>query len=120
MSKAAVLKVLAAAKPALAKHWASCRAAGLPGDSGEVDEALEVYFDTLSKMKHPAPKTRILGVLKVLFEWLDRINEEAGGGLLETDERELLVPVILEGAAAAGLDVGGFPDGDPTAPFRNF
>ena len=48
------------------------------------------------------------------------INARADGGLLETDERELLVTVIIDAAAAAGLEIPEFEHGDPTFQFRNF
>jgi len=40
--------------------------------------------------------------------------------LLETDERDLLVPVITDAAIAAGLDASKFEHGDPTLEFRTF
>jgi hypothetical protein len=65
-------------------------------------------------------QTEILHAMQALFTRLDEINEAAGSCLLETDERELLVPIILEGAEAAGLDLMAFEEGDPTLMFRNF
>ena len=121
MGNPAVEKVLSDAKPDIAEFWKSCRESGLEGHTpeltGKVDRALEDYVRALTKGGGKAP---IMAALKTLFAALDRINEEAEGSLLETDERELLVPVIIDAAAAAGLDVSDFPDGDPTGEFRNF
>jgi hypothetical protein len=37
---------------------------------------------------------------------------------METDERELLVPIILEAATVAGLNLDEFESSDPTLQFR--
>lgn len=124
MGREEVLKVLRKARPGIARHWLSCIESGLPGFTAirvnKVDNALAKYCAALGTVHRPSSKDAILAAMKTLFKELDRINEEAGGGLLETDERELLVPVIIDAASAAGLDVSEFEDGDPTGPFRNF
>lgn len=118
------MEVLQRAKPAIAAHWAGTLAAKLPehtkARTAKVDAALELYFKTISRADVLGKRAKILAAMKTLFATLDEINEEADGGLLETDERELLVPVIIDGAAAAGLDPQEFEGGDPTGPFRNF
>jgi hypothetical protein len=124
VSRQDIAKALTDAKPQIAKFWASCRDSGLEGHSadltGKVDRALENYVVSLSALKEGSAKASILAVLKALFARLDEINEEADGALLETDEREILVPVIIDAAVAAGLKVSEFKDGDPTMEFRNF
>jgi hypothetical protein len=124
MSRKAVLEVLSKARRGIARHWLSCIEAGLGGHSplliGRVDAALKRYVETLGRMQHPASKARIMAAMKTLFRRLDTINAEADGGLLETDERELLVPVIVDAAVAAGLDLSAFDDRDPTFALRNF
>ncbi len=117
-------RILAAAKPGLAAHWSSCIEHGLTGFSlaatGQVDGCIEAYFKRLKALPEPAAKPAILEEIKALFGALDRVNAGAGGGLLETDERELLVPLVIDAAVAAGLDPAGFEDGDPTLAFRTF
>jgi len=86
-----------------------------------VDQALEKYCAAISDLNEgPLLKGAILAAIKTLFEELDEINEQADGELLSTDERDLLVPVVIAAAAAAGLDVSEFEGGDPTLEFRNF
>jgi hypothetical protein len=124
MSRKDIESVLKDAKPGIAKFWSSCRESGLRGHgekfTGKVDRALEAYIAALTALPERPTQSAILDVMKSLFSTLDDVNREARGGLLETDERELLVPVIIDAAAAAGLDVKAFPDGDPTVKFRNF
>ena len=124
MGKKELQEVLSEAKPRIAAFWTSCRDSGLEGHgpelTGKVDQALAGYVDALGAFPGKPGKDAILGIMKDLFEQLDELNDEADGALLETDERELLVPVIIEAAVAAGLELKEFPDGDPTGEFRNF
>ena len=124
MNKKALTDYLANAKPEIAKHWASCVEAGLDGftpeTTGEVDRLIEVYFETLAELPDPAPHNDIMAAMSRLFAKLDDVNATVDESLLETDERELLVPIIIEGAKLAGLDMSKFPDGDPTGEIRNF
>ncbi len=121
MGRGSIKQFLVDAKPAISEHWKSCREARLHGHAvartREVDRALEAYVEALERARD---KPAILTAMRALFARLDEVNEGAGGGLLETDERELLVPVIVDAAAAAGLDVSRFPHRDPTFEFRNF
>ncbi len=124
MAQADIMKVLSEAKPRIAQHWDACLKAKLSGHTParqmKVDQALEAYVAALGGLKGGSPKDGILAAMKSLFETLDEVNEDAGGGLLETDERELLVPVLTDAAVAAGLNLSEFKDGDPTFQFRNF
>ena len=82
---------------------------------------LEIACAAISDLnKGPALKGAILAAIKTLFEELDEIDEQADEELLSTDERDLLVPVVIDAASAAGLDVSEFEGGDPTLQFRNF
>lgn len=51
---------------------------------------------------------------------LNDLNDARGCGLLETDEREILVPALIDIAAAAGLDLSVYDDCDPTLDARMF
>jgi hypothetical protein len=124
VSRAAVLKALADARRRIARHRLTRIEAGLSGHSplliGRVDAALKQYVVRLGKLKHPASRRAVLAAMKTPFQRLDKVNADAQGSLLETDERELLVPVIIGSAAAAGLDPAGVEHHDPTFAFRNF
>jgi hypothetical protein len=116
--------ILAQAKPRIARHWSSCAEAGLSGftrtATGRVDGLLETYFGRLKALPDPAPTTAIIGEIETLFRELGKVNASCDGRLLETDERELLVPIIIEAASAAGLNTADFQAGDPTFEFRTF
>jgi len=118
----AVAAVFERAKPTIAAHWSRCIQAGLsgfaPSSVQRVDDALAEYFAAVDRPGIKQVET--LHVMQSLFARLDEINGAAGGSLLETDERELLVPIILDAAEAAGLDLTAFEDGDPTLIYRNF
>jgi hypothetical protein len=117
MASNAVLKVLENAKPAIANHWATFSefTRESPALTERVDEALEKYCAAISDLnKGPALKGAILAAIKTLFEELDEIDEQADEELLSTDERDLLVPVVIDAASAAGLDVSEFEGRDPT------
>lgn len=105
-------------------HWSDCLAAGLENHSAEahsaVDQCLFAYFQELKCDASSSNKTRILAAMRGLFSRLDEIAERFGCGLLETDERELIVPLVLEAAEVAGLNLSQFPDADPTIAFRTF
>lgn len=116
--------ILAQAKPRIARHWSSCAEAGLSGftptATGRVDGLLETYFERLKALPDPAPTTAIIAEIETLFRELGEVNASCDGRLLETDERELLVPIIIEAASAAGLNTEDFQADDPTFEFRTF
>ena len=85
-----------------------------------MDELIATYFARLKALPNEAQPTAVLSELEALFRRLDEVNATCDQGLLETDERELLVPIIIDAASAAGLDAAGFDGGDPTLQFRNF
>jgi len=105
-------------------HWKSCLESRLEDHTQEahreVDTHVARYFDQLQMMPDPAEKSMILGAIETLFSALDQVSARFGPGLLETDEREIFVPPIVEAAAIAGLDLSEFEDGDPTFKNRNF
>ena len=115
--------ILAEATPGIAAHWVSCREAGLEGHTvaaaEAVDAAIRAYFDQLKALPEPCSDTPVLEAMKRLYGSLDEINAHAGYGLLETDERELLVPVFVDAAAACGVDPEAH-DGEPGGEYREF
>jgi hypothetical protein len=124
MSKHVLLEIAGRAKAQLRAHWADCLEYNLADHSPEahalVDQAVDAYFARLTSLGYPADEASIVAAIKALFATLTGLSQRFGSGLLETDERELIVTQVLEGASEAGLDLTRFPDSDPTLQFRNF
>jgi hypothetical protein len=116
--------ILAEASPRIAEHWSSSIQAGLygftPSAVARVDELIDMYFQKLKSLPDDAPATAILRGIETLFTGLGEVNSSCDGELLATDERELLVPIIVGAASAAGLNTEEFEGGDPTLEFRSF
>jgi hypothetical protein len=116
--------ILAEARPKIAQHWSSSIHAGLRGimsaAAARVDELIDMYFQKLRALPEGAPTTAILREIETLFAGLGEVNAACDGELLETDERELLVPIVIGAASAAGLNTEEFEGGDPTLEFRTF
>ena len=117
--------ILAEARPRIAEHWSSSIQAGLYGFTptavARVDELIRhVLSKAQSSSPDDAPATAILRGIETLFTGLGEVNASCDGELLATDERELLVPIIVGAASAAGLNTEEFEGGDPTLEFRSF
>jgi hypothetical protein len=109
------------AHSAITEHWASCEKGGLPHRAANRDQVLAAFgtfFDALSATDKPE-EAFVLDAIRKLYEALHAINDECDNGLLETDERELLVPYIIDAAAAVGLNPDDY-DGEPGGEFRDF
>ncbi len=108
----------------LDEHWSFCLEEELTGHTAalhkQVNDSLAQYFQNLKAVADDNSKNVILSSIKQLFQSLDEVNRSSGGGLLETDEREIIVPLVVEAAELCGLDVGDFEDEDPTYEFRTF
>ncbi|MEM7221950.1 MAG: hypothetical protein AAF495_03160 [Pseudomonadota bacterium] len=115
---------LAAARWVLADHWASCLEFQLEGHSEHahraVDQLIYQYFEALKSLPEPGRPDDIMDALKRLFEGLAELNAQSDDALLETDEREVIVPIVIAAAKTAGLPVEDYEDGDPTFAFRMF
>lgn len=115
--------LLSAAAPEIQEHWESCRESELSGHTKEasdhVDGQITAFFAHLKALPDPAEEAAVLDAMRQLYEALDEINEQTEGGLLETDERELLVPLFIEAAEICGVDPEDH-DGEPGGEFRNF
>lgn len=115
--------LLANFMPVIKAHWKACREAGLEGMSpavtDKVDSAIISYFKNLKALREPAADDEILGEMKKLYKKLDDLNSATDYGLLETDERELLVPIFIEAAEICGIDSAKY-DGEPGGEFRDF
>jgi hypothetical protein len=117
-------KLLSEAQSILSEHWAHCLESELEGHSThahcEVDNLVQKYFEALKALPEAASSTAIMEVIKRLFVNLDQLNSASDGALLETDEREILVPIVSSAAKVAGLPIHEFDNSDPTFEFRNF
>ena len=76
-------------------------------------------FRCSSTRKAAGDNVALREILHRIVLELDGLGGEEGtyGCFLETDEREELVPHLLEVMRACGLDVG---DDDPTEPYRRW
>ncbi|MBK6518560.1 MAG: hypothetical protein IPM79_24340 [Polyangiaceae bacterium] len=82
-----------------------------------VDAILDQFVSRLEGSRDRAQ------ILQVLHETVNALNESGGlhgrlGNFIETDEREDLVPFLLEEAKRAGLALK--PGEDPTAAWREW
>jgi hypothetical protein len=105
------------AEHSIAAHWERCLDSGVAGATPEatarVDACLRAYFEGLKALPPLAPEARIVEALSRVFDDLMRLDAETGGALLEDAERDLLHPLILNAAEAAGLDPHKFPRREP-------
>jgi hypothetical protein len=105
------------AEHSIAAHWERCRDSGVAGASPEatarVDARIRSYFEALKALPPRAPEASVLAAIAGLFDDLMRLDAETGGALLEEAERDLLLPLILNAAEAAGLDPHKFPRREP-------
>ncbi len=115
--------IVAAASADIAVHWESCRRVGMEAmtveNTAAVDAQIRGYFDRLKALPDPATDAQVLAEMERVYAGLDKINAAAGYGLLETDERELLVPLFVDAAAACGVAPDAH-DGEPGGEYRNF
>jgi hypothetical protein len=110
------------AKPDILENWRDCQEAGLPHtpeNCKEVIEAFERFIVNVKALPSSHTDAEVLGQIQMLYKTLDAINEPTDNSLLETDERELLVSIIVDIAEAAGVDSEKY-DGEPGGEFRNF
>jgi hypothetical protein len=114
--------ILSKAKPEIVTHWERAEAAGLPHKASNLKQVLTAFEGLVANIK-ALPESQeeddVLSELQKLYGTLDQINQAADHGLLETDERELLVPIVIELAVAAGVDPDNH-DGEPGGEFRDF
>ena len=117
-----LMDIQAKARIDIAAQWASAEEAGLPHTAANRDEVIAVIDTFIGGMErlHRANNNSVLDAIRKLYESLDTITAVSDHGLLETDERELLVPIILSCVEAVGLDLNQFPDGEPGGEYRTF
>lgn len=110
------------ARKAIAEHWKRCEAAGLPHTSqnlAPVLDALTSYIATLEQLPEGHGDSPVLDAMHKFYYAVQALNDEYGQSLLETDERELIVPILIKCAELAGVDPTNY-DGEPGGEFRDF
>ncbi|WP_457798949.1 hypothetical protein [Methylocystis sp. S23] len=112
------------AEQSIAAHWERCRDSGVAGATQEatdrVDARIRSYFLVLKALPASAPDEKIVAALRNLYDDLMRIDHETGGGFLEEAERDLLEPLVLNAAEAAGLDPNKFLRREPAGRKLDF
>ena len=110
--------ILAQAMPEIEAHWQNCREFGLEdmteATTDAINAAIGRYFERLKALNDPPTDAQILSEMKSLYDELNPFE-----GTLETDERELLVPVFIDAAVACGIDPQNY-DGEPGGEYRDF
>ncbi|MEO0761430.1 MAG: hypothetical protein AAFZ09_06425 [Pseudomonadota bacterium] len=86
---------------------------------------LDAFADALVALPpRPAParpaRAAVETAVARLLDRLQALNAETGGCLLETDEREIIVPFVIEAAAPCGCPPETYEHGDITLPARRF
>jgi hypothetical protein len=64
---------------------------------------LGAFFDDLSRVPQENKDKAILSSVRTTVLALNKLNDDCGGGLIETDQREQLCEIIISGARDAGL-----------------
>jgi hypothetical protein len=112
------------AEQSIAAHWERCRDSGVAGATqaatDRVDARIRAYFGALKALPAGAGDEKIIAALRSLYDDLMRIDAETGGGFLEEAERDLLEPLLLNAAEAAGLDAHKFPRREPAGKKLDF
>jgi hypothetical protein len=112
------------AELSIAAHWERCRDSGVEGATqaatDRVDARIQAYFQALKALPAGAQEETIVAVLRSLYDDLMRIDAETGGAFLEEAERDLLEPLVLNAAEAAGLDRNKFPRREPAGKKLDF
>ena len=115
--------ILAHAMPEIEQHWQACREGGMKAmnqtATDAVDAAIRAYFAGLKALGNQPTEAQILNEMRHLYEKLNKLDAASQNTLLETDERELLVPVFMDAAIACGIDPQDY-DGEPGGEYRDF
>ena len=86
-------------------------------DIDECGRILDRYIDNLISIEKTKSDEQILMCVKSVIDDLNDLNERCNGSIIETDQREELVPYILNAASIAGLVIG---EEDITAKWREW
>lgn len=78
---------------------------------------LNDYIDSLLSLNEPKSDKEIMKCVKKVVEKLNKLNEKCDFSLIETDQREDLVPYIQKAAELAGFTSG---NDDVTGEWRDW
>lgn len=81
-----------------------------------VDRCGDILDKFISSVKALLPKNKVMEAVKATVLALNTLNDEAGGALIETDQREEICALIIAGANQAGLET----DEDITEEWREW
>jgi len=81
---------------------------------------LDQLISELIGLGEDAPEENKIGKFKVAVESLNELNDETGGALIETDEREELCPLIDAIAEKVGIDPKKYEGGDLAYQWRDW
>jgi hypothetical protein len=113
---------LSTARQAITAHWKSCESVGLQHNAQNLEPvlaALTSYATTLEQLPDGHGDKPVLDAMQKFYASAHELNAKHDDGLLETDERELIVPVLIRFAELAGIDSAKY-DGEPGSEFRDF
>lgn len=71
----------------------------------ECGEILDEYIDTLIALGDEADDKAIMRCVQQVVQKLNQLNERCDYQLIETDQREEMVPYIIQAAEQAGLSL---------------
>ncbi|MCL1914518.1 MAG: hypothetical protein FWG10_11760 [Eubacteriaceae bacterium] len=87
-------------------------------DIDECCRILDNYIDELIALSSNPSAGKIMESVRNVVLALNKLTENSP--LIETDQREYLVPFIIEAAKTAGLEVKTLPDDDITYEWREW
>jgi len=118
---ATVARLFEATRDGLAGLWESDPPAGTSAeDRAAAVGILEDYASALSSLPDGMDSETVFPAVETVVRRLNAVNEDAGGALVETEEREILATFITAAAKAKGLDPGEYEGGDPTLAVREW
>jgi len=85
-------------------------------DIQKCDKILQEFLSDLQQLGPSAGEQQILDCVKRAVLVLNKLNDDVGGGLIETDQREDLCEYILFAAKQSGLQA----EGDVTEEWREW
>ncbi|MEM6972437.1 MAG: hypothetical protein AAF577_06495 [Pseudomonadota bacterium] len=99
-------------------------AQSLPGHTRKRHASAVAMIDRFTERLIALPvsgaRDAVEAAVATLFSELNALNQKAGGRLLETEEREMIVPFVIDAAATRGCDHELYEDGDITIRYRKF
>ena len=119
-----IAALMASLDSELDSYWETALEEGLESHTkdslGDLKEILHAFAREVSALAGEGVQDRAVDVVVGTFARLHVLNSAHDEGLLETDEREMIVPFINESVEAVGVDLSRFEDEDITGEHREF